>query len=319
MIESRRLSGYGDKHLTSLKTLIVITGPTGIGKTDLSISIAESLHCPIVSADSRQIYKGIPVGTAAPTEEEMARVRHYFVGILEPTEYYSAAQYEAESMKLFDRLFLTHDTLVMTGGSMLYIDAVCRGIDDIPTVDSVTRGILQQRLETEGLETLAEELSRLDPRYYAGCDRKNPKRIVHALEVCLMTGRPFSSFLTGEKKARPFRILRIGLEREREDLFSRISERVEQMVQNGLVEETRSVWDFRHCNALNTVGYKEMFAYLDGEMSLEETKEKIKRNTRVYAKKQMTWFKKDASTFWFLATKTEEIRKFIAEQVCINR
>lgn len=281
------------------KTLIVLVGPTGIGKTELSLSMAKLLSSPIVSADSRQIYKTISIGTAAPTEEQLSQAQHYFVGQLELDEYYSAAQYETDVLNLLDGLFETHDTVLMTGGSMMYIDAVTKGIDDIPSVDDETRSLLKQRFETEGLEPLLEELRLLDPDYYAIVDKKNHKRVVHALEICYMTGKTFTSFRKSESKERPFRIVKIGLRMERERLFDRINKRVDKMIEDGLVEEARSVSHLRHLNSLNTVGYKEMFKFIDGEWDLYTATERLKKNTRVYAKKQMTWFKKDESIHWF--------------------
>lgn len=281
------------------KTLIVLVGPTGIGKTELSLSVAKLLSSPIVSADSRQIYKTISIGTAAPTKEQLSQAKHYFVGQLELDEYYSAAQYETDVLNLLDELFETHDTVLMTGGSMMYIDAVTKGIDDIPSVDDETRSLLKQRFETEGLEPLLEELRLLDPDYYAIVDKKNHKRVVHALEICYMTGKTFTSFRKSESKERPFRIVKIGLRMERERLFDRINKRVDKMIEDGLVEEARSVSHLRHLNSLNTVGYKEMFKFIDGEWDLHTATERLKKNTRVYAKKQMTWFKKDESIHWF--------------------
>ena len=280
------------------KTLKVVIGPTGIGKTDYAIQLAQKYDCPILNADSRQLYRDIPIGTAAPTAEEQARVKHYFVGTLDLNDYYSAAQYEHDALLLMEELFKTHDTLVMSGGSMMYVDAVCKGIDDIPTVDEDTRALLKQRYETEGLEPLVAELRLLDPAYYDVCDKRNPKRVVHALEICYMTGRTFTSFRVRREVQRPFRIEKIGLQRPREILFERINRRVDNMVEQGLLDEARRVFPFRCCNSLNTVGYKELFHYFDGDWELEFALEKIRRNSRVYAKKQMTWFKKDADVTW---------------------
>ncbi len=280
------------------KTLKVIIGPTGIGKTEYALQMAEQYGCPILNADSRQIYKDIPIGTAAPTAEEMKRVHHYFVGTLSLDEYYSAAQYEQDAMKLLNDLFRTHDTVVMSGGSMMYIDAVCKGIDDIPTVDDETRALLKQRYEMEGLEPLVRELRLLDPQYYDECDKRNPKRVVHALEICYMTGCPFSSFRVRKQVQRPFVIEKIGLQRPRPILFDRINHRVDVMVQQGLIEEAKRVLPYRQYNSLNTVGYKELFRYFDGEWTLDFALDKIRRNSRVYAKKQMTWFKKDEDVKW---------------------
>lgn len=282
-----------------MNTLFVLTGPTGVGKTELALTIAEHLHSPIINADSRQLYRQIPIGTAAPTPQQMARVEHHFVGTLSLDQYYSAAEYEADVMALLPRLFESSPHVLLTGGSMLYIDAVCKGIDDIPTVDNETRTLLKERLATEGLDKLCEELRLLDPTHYARVDLRNHKRVVHALEICYMTGRPYSSFLSQSAKQRPFRIVKIGLNREREELFARINQRVHQMIDLGLESEARSVYPMRHLNSLNTVGYKEMFRYIDGEWTLPFAIEKIQRNTRVYAKKQLTWYKKDPDMHWF--------------------
>ncbi len=280
-------------------TLLVLIGPTGIGKTELSLSIAEAFGCEIVSADSRQLYADLKIGTAAPTVEQLARVPHHFVSMLQLQDYYSAAQYEAEVLELLPRLFAANNMVLLTGGSMMYVDAVCDGIDEIPTVDTATRAFVMKKYEEEGLEVLCQELLRLDPEHYAEVDLKNHRRVIHALEVCYMTGVAFSSFRTRTRKERPFRIVKIGLRREREDLFARINARVEQMMTDGLLDEALHMLPYRDCNSLNTVGYKELFAYFDGKMTLEEAVEKIKRNTRVYAKKQMTWFKKDERIHWF--------------------
>ena len=294
-----------------MKTLVVLLGPTGVGKTETSLRLAEYFQTPVLNADSRQLYRDIPIGTAAPTSEERSRVPHYFVGTLGLEEYYSAAQYEADVLSLLARLFAERDVVLLSGGSMLYIDAVCRGIDDIPTVDDETRAFLRARYEREGLEALAAELRLRDPEYYEVCDVRNPKRIVHALEICYMTGRTFTSFRRNTVKSRPFRILKVGLRRNREELYARISARVDAMVRQGLLAEAERVLPYRSCNSLNTVGYKELFRYFDGEWSLDYALEKVKRNTRVYSKKQMTWFKKDAETHWFSPDQFDEIRYFI--------
>ena len=279
-------------------TLLVLVGPTGVGKTELSLQLAERLCTPIISADSRQLYADLPIGTAAPTPQQLGRVKHYLVGTLQLTDYYSAARYEEEVLKLLHDLFTTHHTVLLTGGSMMYIDAVCKGIDDIPTVDEETRRTLLDRYQAEGLDRLSDELRLLDPDYYRTVDLKNPKRVIHALEICYMTGRPYSSFRTASVKQRPFRIIKVGLRREREALYRRINQRVEQMVEQGLVEEAHRVMPYRHLNALNTVGYKEMFRYLDGEWSLSEAMAKIQQNSRIYSRKQMTWFKRDPDIHW---------------------
>lgn len=301
--------------MEKVKTLLVIIGPTGVGKTELSLQMAEFFHTCILNADSRQLYRDIPIGTAAPTAEEQARVKHYFVGTLGLEDYYSAAQYEEEVLALLEKLFLERDVVVLTGGSMMYIDAVCQGIDDIPTVDDATRERMRERYEQEGLEPLAEELRLLDPEYYAACDIRNPKRVVHALEICYMTGRTYTSFRVRRRKERPFRVVKVGLCREREELYARINGRVDRMVEAGLLEEAQRVLPYRHCNSLNTVGYKELFQYFDGNWDLDFALEKIRRNSRVYSRKQMTWFKKDEQTAWFHPEQLEEIRLFIQNEI----
>lgn len=286
-------------------TLVVLIGPTGVGKTELSLSLAKLLSSPIISADSRQIYKGIEIGTAAPTEKQLKTVEHFFVGKLGLEDYYSAAQYEAEVMGLLDVLFRKHSHILLEGGSMMYVDAVTKGIDDIPTVDEDTREYMKERLENDGLDVLLKELRMLDPEYYAIADLKNAKRIVHALEICYMTGKTYTSFRTGNKKERPFNIMKFGLRRERTNLFERINNRVDAMMDAGLLDEARRVYPLRHLNSLNTVGYKELFAYFDGTMTLDEAVARIKKNTRVYAKKQMTWFKHDPDIHWLDADKKD--------------
>lgn len=281
-----------------MKTLLVILGPTGVGKTELSLQLAERFGCPIINADSRQIYKDIEIGTASPSAEELARVKHFFVHTLPLDAYYSAAEYEKDVLALLDDLFKTHDTLLLSGGSMMYVDAVTKGIDDIPTVDEETRSMLKERFEQEGLEPLLAELKLLDPAYYDLVDKKNHKRVVHALEICYMTGTTFTSFRTNTQKDRPFRIIRFGLRRNREQLFARINQRVDEMMRQGLMDEVKRVYPLRHLNSLNTVGYKELFKVLDGEWELPMAVERIKKNTRVYAKKQMTWYQHDADIHW---------------------
>ncbi len=291
--------------------LVVLLGPTGVGKTELSLSLAEFLHTPIVNADSRQLYRDIPIGTAAPTPQELQRVKHYFVGTLELTDYYSAAQYEADALSLLKMLHQQTPYALMSGGSMMYLDAVCKGIDDIPTVDKDTRKTMLEKYESEGLERLCQELKLLDPDYYNIVDRKNPKRVIHALEICYMTGKTYTSFRTRQPKERPFDILKIGLRREREELYERINRRVDDMIAHGLIDEARRVLPFRHTNALNTVGYKEMFNYLDGTWTLETAVEKIKQNTRIYSRKQMTWFRHDDSIRWFHPDEAKAIKQLI--------
>lgn len=293
------------------KTLIVLIGPTGVGKTDLSIKIAEKYNSPIISADSRQLYSELKIGTAAPSEEYLRKIKHYFVGTLKLTDYYSAAQYESEVINLLNELFYTNDTILLTGGSMMYIDAICKGIDDIPTVDNDTRQMMMYKYEKDGLERLCAELKLLDPEYYSIVDLKNPKRVIHALEICYMTGKTYTSFRTGNKKERPFRIIKIGLNRDREELYERINKRVDIMINDGLVDEVRSVYQYKSLNSLNTVGYKEIIQYLDGNWTLDYAIEKIKQNSRIYSRKQMTWFKRDNEIKWFHPDRENEIMEYI--------
>lgn len=292
-------------------TLIVLVGPTGVGKTELSLRIAEHLNTCIISADSRQLYKDITIGTAAPTTEQLSRVPHHFVGILDLADYYSAAQYETEVLAKLAHLFPNNPNILLTGGSMLYVDAICKGIDDMPTIDNETRQFILEKFNKEGLEHLTRELKLLDPEYYYKVDLKNHKRVIHALEICYMTGKPYSSFRTRDSKDRPFNILKIGLQRERLELYQRINQRVEEMIELGVVEEAQRVFPQRHLNSLNTVGYKELFKYIEGEWDLPFAIQKIQRNTRVYAKKQMTWFKRDTDIKWFHPSEEEQILSYI--------
>lgn len=293
------------------KTLIVITGPTAVGKTALCLDVAKHFHIPVINADSRQIFRELKIGTAPPTEAQMQQVHHDFVGMLGLDDYYSASLFEQQVLELLGRQFLSSDYALMAGGSMMYIDAVCNGIDDIPTIDDQTRTTMKQRLADEGLEALCEELRQRDPEYYEIVDRQNPRRVVHALEICLMTGKTYTSFRKREKRQRPFNIIKIGLNRPREELYERINRRVDQMMADGLLEEAKALYPKRHLNALNTVGYKELFDYIDGRWPLEEAVERIKGNTRRYARKQLTWFKKDESIRWFHPDETETIIKYI--------
>ncbi|MGE4334284.1 MAG: tRNA (adenosine(37)-N6)-dimethylallyltransferase MiaA [Macellibacteroides sp.] len=298
-----------------MNTLIVLLGPTGVGKTELSLRVASHVGSPIISADSRQLYKELVIGTAAPTAEQLARIKHYFVGTLSLTDYYNASQFEEEVLLCLENLFQSTSNVVMTGGSMMYIDAVCNGIDELPTVSLEIRTNLMKRFEVEGLDPIREDLKRLDPQHYNEVDLNNYKRVIHALEICLMTGRPYSELRTNTKKTRPFRIIKIGLTRDREELCDRINARVDQMMRDGLLEEARHVYPYKHLNSLNTVGYKEMFNYLDGEWPLDFAIEKIKRNSRVYARKQMTWFKRDKEINWFHPDNIEGILTFLDEQL----
>ena len=298
-----------------MNTLIVLLGPTGVGKTELSLRVASHVGSPIISADSRQLYKELVIGTAAPTAEQLARIKHYFVGTLSLTDYYNASQFEEEVLLCLENLFPSTSNVVMTGGSMMYIDAVCNGIDELPTVSQEIRTNLMKRFEVEGLDPIREDLKRLDPQHYNEVDLNNYKRVIHALEICLMTGRPYSELRTNTKKTRPFRIIKIGLTRDREELCDRINARVDQMMRDGLLEEARHVYPYKHLNSLNTVGYKEMFNYLDGEWPLDFAIEKIKRNSRVYARKQMTWFKRDKEINWFHPDNIQGILTFLDEQL----
>lgn len=290
-----------------MPALVVLLGPTGVGKTELSLRVAEHLGSPIISSDSRQIYKDIPIGTAAPTTEQMARVKHYMVGTLALTDYYSASNFEEDTIKLLEELHKTIPSVLMTGGSMMYIDAVCKGIDDIPTVTPAVREALHKQFEQEGLENILRELKESDPVHYEEVDRMNHKRVIHAVEICRMTGKPYSSFRTNSTKKRPFKIIKVGLTRDREELYERINRRVDSMIESGFVEEARRVYPLRHLNSLNTVGYKELFRYIEGRWPLLVAIEKIKRNTRVYARKQMSWFKRDEDIRWFHPEEESEI------------
>ena len=280
------------------KTLIVITGPTGVGKTATAIELAQQLHCDIINADSRQIYRGIPICTAAPTPEELAAARHHFVAFKELDENYSAAQFEADVMQLLPTLWQHGDYAVLCGGSMMYVDAVCRGIDNLPDISPEVRTAVKDKLAREGLESLMEELERLDPQYAATIDRKNTSRVCHGVEICRQAGVPYSTLRTGMAKRRDFKIIKLALNIERERLFERINKRVDRMVEAGLEQEARSVYHLRHLNSLNTVGMKEMFSLFDGTMDRHTAIERIKKNTRVYAKKQLTWYRRDPDITW---------------------
>ena len=300
-----------------MKTLFVILGPTGVGKTELCLAIAKHLKTPIINADSRQIFAELPIGTCAPTPEQQSIVKHYFVGNHQLHDYYSAAKYEQDALTLISRLFngeedgIEHDTALLSGGSMMYIVAVCKGIDEIPTVDNNTRELMKQRLASEGLEALVEELKQLDPEHWSIVDRNNPRRVVHALEICHMTGKTYTSFRTNSIKQRPFNIVKIGLNRSRDILYDRINQRVLTMMEQGLENEARKVYPLRHLNSLNTVGYKELFAYFDGLIPQEEAVRQIQSNTRQYMRKQLTWYKKDENVTWFEPDNIEDILKYI--------
>lgn len=289
-----------------MKTLLVLLGPTGVGKTEWSIRVAEELGSSIISADSRQIYKGMTIGTAAPNEEQLKRVKHYFVDKLNPQEYFSASEFEDEVLTLLDKLYTQHNTIVMTGGSMMYIDAVCKGIDDIPTIDEKLRSDLQELYQKEGIDPIRRQLKLLDPVFYDEVDLKNPKRVIHALEICLMAGKPYSSLRTNTKKERPFKIVKVGFNRDRNELYNRINLRVDQMIEDGLEEEARSFYPMRHLNSLNTVGYKELFNYFDGNCSKDFAIDKIKQHSRNYARKQLSWFRRDKDIYWINLSKSQD-------------
>ncbi len=297
------------------KTLVVILGPTGVGKTDTCIRVAKHFNVPIINADSRQIFQEIPIGTAAPTQVQQQEIKHYFVGNHHLDDYYSASMYEQDVLSLLEKLFTSQDIALMSGGSMMYIDAVCNGIDDIPTVDEQTRQWMKQRLHDEGLPALVEELRQLDPIHYEFVDKNNPRRVVHALEICHMTGKTYTSFRTNKIKERPFQIIKIGLNLPREELYQRINQRVLNMIQEEWVEEALKVYPKRELNSLHTVGYRELFDYLDGLYTLDEAIEKIQSNTRRYMRKQLTWFKRDQKIRWFSPNNIEEIINYISKSI----
>lgn len=288
------------------KTLLLLLGPTGVGKTELSLRVAEHYGCPILNCDSRQVFRGIPIGTAAPTAQELARVKHYFIASRDLQDDYNAGRYERDALELLDELFLTHDVVVMTGGSMLYADAVCNGLDDLPTVPDAIRAEVTENFKLQGLTWLQQEVQRLDPEYWEIVDQSNPARLAHCVELSLTTGKPYSSLRTNTRKERPFRILKIALERPREELYERINTRVSQMMEDGLLEEAKAVYPLRRLNSLQTVGYRELFGYLDGEYDLRRAVELIRQNTRHYAKRQMTWFRRDKEIHWMDANNDYE-------------
>ena len=296
-------------------TLIVLLGPTGVGKTDLSIELAKMYGTSIISCDSRQIYKEMYIGTAVPEREQLEAVPHFFIQTESVRNYFNCWEFEQQALRKIRELFETKEVVIMAGGSMMYIDAVCKGIDEMPTIDEEVRLSVKEMFERDGIEALRMLLKRLDPVSYTTVDLKNAKRIMHALEVFLMTGKPYSSFLTGSVKEREFDIVKIGLNREREELFDRINRRVDQMVEDGMEEEARSLYPLRHLNALNTVGYKEWFDYFDGKFDREEAIRLIKRNTRRYAKKQLTWYRNDADIHWFHPDQKDEIKRFLLSLV----
>lgn len=296
-------------------TLLVLLGPTGVGKTNISMRLAGEFACPIVSSDSRQFYRELKIGTAAPTEDQLAQVKHYFIGTHSIFDLYSAGQYELDAMELLSDLFQKHSVVMLVGGSMMYIDSICNGIDDIPTVDAETRKYWQDVYAEKGLEYIQEELKRLDPKHYAEVDLQNYKRVLHALEICSITGKPFSDIRTGKKKERPFNIVKIGLNREREELYARINLRVDEMMAEGLLEEAGQFYEQRHLNTLNTVGYKEIYEYMSGNWTLDFAVNMIKQDSRRYAKKQLSWFNRDKEIAWFHPDQEEEIIEFVKSKI----
>ncbi len=298
-----------------MATLIVILGPTGVGKTAISIRLAEKFGCPIVSSDSRQFYRELKIGTAAPSDEELKRVKHYFIGTHSVFDEYNAGQYELDAIRLLDELFLKHEVVLLTGGSMMYIDAVCNGFDDIPSVSPEIRKFWQHEYAEKGLEHIQNELKKADEKHYGEVDLKNPKRIMHALEICSMTGKPFSDLRTGDNKTRNFNILKIGLTRPRPELYERINQRTDEMIKEGLIDEARAFYPYKHLNTLNTVGYKELFSHWDGLYDLEYAINLIKQDCRRYAKRQMTWFNRDKEINWFHPQEEEKIIGFVTSKL----
>ena len=294
-----------------MKKLIVISGPTGIGKTDLSIDIALEFNTEIISSDSRQVYKELKIGTAVPSDDQLKKVKHHLIGHKSVYDYYNASMFEVEVLELLNNLFVDHNEVIMTGGSGMYINAVCNGIDELPDIDMEIRNDLIEKHKKEGIESLRMQLKMLDPESYQKIDLKNAKRILKALEVSLQTGKPYSSFLLGNKKERDFEIIKIGLQRDRAELYERINIRVDQMVEEGLVDEAQQFYKDRSLNSLNTVGYKELFEHFDGTITLEKAIELIKRNSRHYAKRQISWFARDKEIVWFNPENFNEIVNFI--------
>lgn len=297
------------------KYLVVLLGPTGVGKTDLSIFLAEHFNTSIVSSDSRQVYKEMNVGTAVPEKEYLDRVKHYFIGTLSVNDYFNSWEYEKQALATISDLHKTSDVVLLVGGSMMYIDAVCNGIDDIPTIDKKLRDDLQKKYEEEGLESIRMMLKNLDPVFYEEVDLKNAKRVLHAVEVCIMAGKPYSELRTKAKKHRDFKIIKIGLNRDREELYERINKRVDIMLEDGLLEEAKKLYPLKHLNSLNTVGYKEIFGHFDGEYDMEEAIRLIKRDSRRYAKRQLSWFNRDKDIMWFNPDDKEDILKAIEEKM----
>jgi len=297
------------------KYLVVVLGPTGVGKTDLSIALAERYNTSIVSSDSRQIYREMNVGTAVPEQEYLDRVKHYFIGDLSIHDYYNSWEYEKQAVAKIEELHKSSDVVLLVGGSMMYIDAVCNGIDDIPTIDPQLRADILKKYEEEGLESIRMQLKQLDPVFYDEVDLKNAKRVIHAVEVCLMAGKPYSSMRTNKGRERSFEIIKLGLNRDREELYDRINKRVDIMFADGLEDEARSLYPYKSLNSLNTVGYKELFGYFNGEYDFEEAVRLIKRNSRRYAKRQLSWFNRDESIQWFNPDNEAEILNALDKRI----
>lgn len=301
-----------------MNTLIVVLGPTGVGKSDVSIQLAQYFCSEIISADSRQFFRELRIGTAVPSSEDLSAVPHHFIQTKSIHDYYNVSEYETEALQLINRLFQNKNPLILAGGSMLYVDTICKGIDDIPTVDPEVRVEVIRWYEENGMEALRDRLLNVDPEYYRIADLNNPKRLLHAVEIHQMTGKPFSSFRKNTVKQRPFHILKIGINQERELLYKRINQRVEQMMEAGLLDEAKSVYAYRKLNSLNTVGYKELFAFLDGTCLLEDAVDLIKRNSRKYARKQLTWFRRDQEIKWFEPEQIPEIIKYVEHKMNEN-
>jgi len=297
------------------RNLIVIVGPTAIGKTSLAIELAKHYQTEIISADSRQFFKEMSIGTAKPSDEELAAAPHHFINSHSITQLFSTGDFEIQALALIEKLFTKHHILVMVGGSGLYINAICNGLDDMPETDLNIREQLNQQFTNEGIEPIKEQLKALDPEYFAKVDQSNPQRMIRGLEMVLSTGQKLSSFLTSNKKERPFNIIKIGLNTDRAQLYNQINHRVDIMIENGLVEEVKSLEAYKELNALKTVGYSEIFDYFDGKIDLSTAIDKIKQNTRRFAKRQLTWFKRDTETVWFEPGQTEEVISHIEQRL----
>ncbi len=297
------------------KTLIVLLGPTGVGKTDLSIKIAQHFNTVISSSDSRQVYREMSIGTAVPEKEQLEAVKHHFIHTHSIHDYFSSWECEQQTLELLSNLYKEKDEVLLVGGSMMYIDAICNGIDEIPTIDPELRNEVVERTKNEGVESLRMQLKQLDPVFYNQVDLKNTKRVIHAVEVCLMTGKPYSELRTNTRKKRDFNIIKVGLNRDRAELYSRIDSRVDLMMKEGLLKEAQALFEYRHYNSLNTVGYKELFEHFEGKINLDEAIELIKRNSRRYAKRQLSWFNRDKEIEWFHPDQEENVIKYIEDKI----